>query len=173
MNKDQKFLTALALGAIPFGVALVFLLTGVFGAPSIGLKCWRRDGDRQCAILQSRFFGLMGNSTILIPESEIERAVTLRPVHGVGARGSGSYTVSLELKSGPYRHYPVLSGRFFEATDASTRKVNAYLADPSARSIELHENLWGSVLMPLMPLALVAIVAVVAIRFRRQWRPKT
>jgi hypothetical protein len=94
-------------------------------------------------------------------------------VHGVGARGGGSYTVSLELRSGPYRHHPVLSGKRFEATDASTRKINAYLADPSASSIELHENMWASVLMPLMPLALLAIVAVVAIRWRRGWRAHT
>jgi hypothetical protein len=32
VNRDQKFLTGLALGAIPFGVALMFLLTAVFGA---------------------------------------------------------------------------------------------------------------------------------------------
>ena len=83
MNKDRKFLLALALAAVPFGVALIFLLTGVFGAPSVGVRCWRRDGDRQCAVLQSRFFGLMGNSTVLIPESDIQGAVTLRPVHGV------------------------------------------------------------------------------------------
>jgi hypothetical protein len=171
VNKDQKFLTAMALGAIPFGVALVLLLTAVFGAPSIGLKCWRRDADRQCAILQSRFFGLLGNSTVLIPESEIEGAVTLRPVHGVGSRGSGSYTVSLELKSGPYRHYPVLSGRLFEATDASTRKLNAYLADPAARSIELHENMSSSLLVPLVPVALAALVAFWATRWRQRPDP--
>ena len=171
MNRDQKFLTGLALGAIPFGVALVFLLTAVFGAPSIGVKCWRRDGDRECAVLQSRFFGLLGNSTVLIPESEIGGAVTLRPVHGVGSRGGGSYSVSLELKSGPYRHYPILSGRSFESTDASTRKLNAYLTDPSASSIELHENMWGSVLMPLIPVALGAIMAVVAARLRRTRAP--
>jgi hypothetical protein len=172
VNKDQKFLTALALGAIPFGVALVFLMTAVFGSPSIGLKCWRREGDRQCAILQSRFFGLTGNSSVVIPESSIARAVTLRPVHGVGSRGSGSYTVSLELKSGPYRYYPVLSGKFFEATDASTRRLNAYFADPNARSIELHENMWASVLVPFIPVALIAVVAIVAVRSRRQL-PKT
>jgi hypothetical protein len=167
VNKDQKFLTALAIGAIAFGVALVFLLTAVFGAPSIGVKCWRRDGDRQCVILQSRFFGLMGNSTVLIPESEIEGAMTLRPMHGVGSRGSGSYTVSLELKSGPYRHYPVLSGRFFEATDAATRRLNAYFADPTASSVELHEDMWRSALIPFIPVAFVVIVTVMAARLRR------
>jgi hypothetical protein len=164
VNKDQKFLLALGLAAIPFGVALIFLLTAVFGAPSIGVKCWRRDGDRQCAVLQSRFFGVLGNNTVLIPESNIAGAVTLRPVHGVGSRGSGSYTVSLELKAGPYRHYPVLSGQLFQATDASTRKLNGYFADPSASSIELREEMWASVLMPFIPVALVAVVAIVAAR---------
>jgi hypothetical protein len=167
VNKDQKFLLTLGLGAIPFGVALIFLLTTVFGAPSVGVKCWRRDGDRQCAVLQSRFFGLIGNSTVLIPESDIERAVTLQPVHGVGSRGSGSYTVSLELKRGPYRHYPVLSGQFFDATDASTRRLNAYFADPSARSIELHERTWASVLIPFIPVALVTVALAAAAGRRR------
>ena len=168
VNNDQKFGIALALLAIPFGVAVILLLTAVFGAPSVGLECWRRDADRQCAIRQSRFFGLAGNSTVLIPESNIEGAVTLRPAHGVGSRGGGSYSVSLELSSGPYRHYPVLSGPFFEAVDASTRKLNEYLADPGARSIELHENMWASVLVPFVPLALVTIVGLAAVRWRRQ-----
>ena len=172
MNKDQRFWIALALIAIPLALAAIFLLTAVFGAPSIGLKCWRHDGDRQCAVRQSRFFGFAGNSTVLIPESDIEDAVTLRPTPGVGSRGGGNYTVNLELKSGPYRHYPVLSGPWFEATDASTRKLNAYLADASASSVELHENMWASVLVPFIPVALVTLVALAAARWRRQ-RPRS
>ena len=168
VNTDQKFGITLALLALPFGVATILLLTAVFGAPSVGLDCWRRDGDRQCAIRQSRFFGLAGNSTVLIPESNIEGAVTLRPTHGVGSRGGGSYSVSLELRSGPYRHYPVLSGQLFEATDASTRKLNAYLADPGASSIELRENMWASVLVPFIPVALVTIVGLIAAGWRRR-----
>ena len=168
MNNDQKFWIASALLALPLAAAVILLLTAVFGAPSIGLKCWRHDGDRQCAIRQSRFFGLAGNGTVLIPESDIERAVTLRPTHGVGSRGGCDYTVSLELRSGPYRHYPVLSGPWFEATDASTRRLNAYLGDASASSIELHEELWASVLTPFIPVALVTIVALAAAGWRRQ-----
>jgi len=86
----------------------------------------------------------------------------------VGSRGGGSYSVSLELSSGPYRHYPVLSGPFFEAVDASTRKLKEYLADPGASSIELHENMWASVLVPFVPVALVTIVGLAAVRWRRQ-----
>jgi len=170
VNKDQKFWIALALLALPFAVGLIFVLTAVVGAPSIGLECWRHEGDRACAIRQSRFFGLTGNSTVLIPESDIVGAVTLRPMPGVGSRGGGSYTVSLELKSGPYRHYPVLSGPLFEATDASTRKLKAYLADPSASSIELHENMWASVLMPFIPVAFVTLVGLAAAGWRRRAR---
>jgi hypothetical protein len=170
MNTDQKFGMALALLAVPFGVAMIWLLTAVFGAPSVGLECWRHDGDRQCAIRQSRFFGLAGNSTVLIQEAGIDGAVTLRPVHGVGSRGGGNYTVSLELRTGPYRHYPVLSSRFLEATEASTRRLNAYLADASASSIELHENMWASVLVPFIPVALVTIVGLAAARWRRRTR---
>ena len=168
MNKDQKFGLALALLAIPFGVAAIWLLTAVFGAPSVGLECWRHDGDRQCAIRQSRFFGLAGNSTVLIQEADIDGAVTLRPMHGVGSRGGGSYTVSLELRTGPYRHYPVLSSPSLEATEASTRRLNAYLADAGASSIELHENMWASVLIPFIPVALVTIVGLAAARWRRR-----
>ena len=76
--------------------------------------------------------------------------------------------MSLELKRGPYRQYPVLSDRSFEATAASTRRLNAYFADPGARSIELHERMWASVLIPFIPGALVAVVLVAAARSRRQ-----
>jgi len=61
-----------------------------------------------------------------------------------------------------------LSGQLFEATDASTRKLNAYLADPGASSIELRENMWASVLVPFVPVALVTIVGLAAVRWRRQ-----
>ena len=49
MNTDQKFGMALALLAVPFGVAMIWLLTAVFGAPSVGLDCWRREdrGEQQ------------------------------------------------------------------------------------------------------------------------------
>ena len=50
---------------------------------------------------------------------------------------------------------------------ASTRKLNGYFADASASSIELHEDMWASVLIPFIPAALAAIVAIVATRLRR------
>jgi hypothetical protein len=61
----------------------------------------------------------------------------------------------------------VLSSTSFESTDAATRKLNAYLNDPSASSIELHENMSASVLIPFIPVALGLLVAILATRLRR------
>jgi hypothetical protein len=90
----------------------------------------------------------------------------------VGSRTSGSYTVSVELKSGPYRHYPVLSSRFLEASDAATRKLNAYLSDPTASSIELHEDLLASIVVPFIPIVLAILLVIGVARLRRA-RPGT
>jgi hypothetical protein len=167
MTRDLKVTLVIVLSSLALSTLLVFALTAVFGAPSMGLRCERTTAARTCEIRQSRFLGFIGNSSVVIPEAQIDRAVTLRPRPAVG-RGSGSYTVSLELNSGPYRNYPVMGGRFFTATDAATRKLNAYLADPSATSVEVHEDMAASLLMPLLPVGL----AVLAGAFAALWRRK-
>jgi hypothetical protein len=166
MTRDVKLTVVIVLCSFALSIVLVFALTGVFGAPSMGVRCQRTAAAGQCAVRQSRFFGFIGNSTVVIPETEIERAVTLRPRPAVG-RGSGSYTVSLQLKNGPYRSYPVMSGQFFAATDAATRKLNAYLADPAATSVEVHENVGSSLLMPLLPVGLAVLAGAAATLWRR------
>jgi hypothetical protein len=154
MQRSSKFLAVLALTALPFAALVIWALGAVFGAPAIGLKCSRLVAPARCEVLQSSFLGLIHTSPILIPEAEIAGAKTQRPVGGAGRRG-GSYTLLLNLRSGRYGYYPALSGQTFAAVDADTRRLNDYLADPAATSIELRENLWASTLVPFIPVALV------------------
>ena len=161
MQRTNRFLLIVALAALPFAAAMVYGLTAVFGAPAIGVKCSRLDGLAQCEVQQSAFFGLAGNSVRVIPESEIAGARTARPAGGAGRRGGG-YTLLLDLKSGRYRYYPVLSGQSFDAVEADSRKLTSYLTDPRATSIELRENLRLSVLTPLFSVVLVLGIAAVA-----------
>ena len=167
MQRNTKWLLVF-LAMVPIGCAL--LLVRIFGPLSIGLRCERSAAERRCQVLRSGLFGLADNSVVVIPESEIAGAITERPRAGVG-RGGGGYTVALELKHGPYRYYPVLSGQFFASTDRATSRLNRYLADPTARSIELHEDVAASVLMPFAPLALVLALVGVGLYLRHRRGP--
>jgi hypothetical protein len=153
MQRSGKFLAVMALAALPLAALLIFGLTTVFGAPSIGVKCSRLGGPARCEVQQSAFFGIAGNSVYVIPESEIAGARAERPAGGAGRRGGG-YRLLLDFKSGGYP-YPVLSDPSFDAVEADARRLNRYLADPTAAPIELRERLWLSALVPLIPLALV------------------
>ncbi|HEY2275533.1 MAG TPA: hypothetical protein VGH61_08530 [Steroidobacteraceae bacterium] len=144
---------------------MIYALTSVFGAPSIGLKCSRLEGRALCQVQQSSLFGIGGNSG-LIPESEIVRARAERPAGGGGRRG-GSYRLLLDLKSGGYP-YPVLSDQSFGVVQAQADRLNGYLADPRATAIELRERLWLSVLVPFAPIALVLGICGVATLVRRR-----
>jgi hypothetical protein len=155
-SKTRKFLIVLAVTAGPFCVGMVFVLTSVFGSPTIGVRCSRSGGPARCEVLQSSFFGLAGNSSFVIRESEIRGARTLRPLPHVG-RGTGEYSASLMLKTGAYRDYPVLHSRFFARADGATRKLNDYFADTAAQSIELREDS-SEIIFPLAPLAVIPIV---------------
>ena len=149
-------------------LGLTYLLTAIFGAPSTGLLCHRgADAPGICQIQRSRLLGFGGSSSVAIPESEIVGAETLRPRSGVG-RGSGGYTLSLQLRRGPYRHYPVLSGPFWADTDAQTQRLNAYLRDPGQREFAVRENRAQALLLPLLPLGVVALLLLIAsLRGRR------
>jgi hypothetical protein len=167
MQRSGKVLLILALALPPFAVLMIYALTSVFGAPSIGLSCSRLEGRALCEVQQSSFFGLLGNSVQVIPESEIAGARVERPLGGGGRRGGG-YRLLLDLKSRGYP-YPVLSDPSFDAVDAEARRVNAYLSDPTATAIELQERLWLSALVPLAPLALgVGVVGVATLVKRRR-----
>jgi hypothetical protein len=167
VQRSGRFLVILALAAPPFAVLMIYALTSVFGAPSIGLKCSRLAGRALCEVQQSGFFGIAGNSGHVIPESEIVRARTERPVGGAGHRG-GSFRLLLDLKSGGYP-YPVLSDQSFGVVQAEADRLNGYLADPTAAGIELRERLWLSVLVPFAPVVLVlGIFGIAALVKRRR-----
>lgn len=166
MQRSGKFLLILAIAVPLFAVLSIYGLTSLFGTPPIGLKCSRLAGRAQCEVQESIFLGIAGNSGYVIPESEIVRARTERPVGGAGRRG-GSYRLLLDLKSGGYP-YPVLSDQSFGVVQAQADRLNAYLADPTATSIELRERLWLSVLVPLAPIALVLGISGVAFLVKRR-----
>jgi hypothetical protein len=157
----------MSLAALPFAAAMLYGLTSLFGPPAIGLKCSRLEGRAQCEVQQSRFLGIAGNTVYVIPESEIGGATTLRAAGGAGRRGGG-YTMVLDLRSGAYRRYPVLSGQSFDSVEASTRALNGYLADPGATSLELRESLGSALVMPLIPVVLVGLIAALANLARRR-----
>jgi len=163
-DKSRKFLIVLAVAAAPFCLAMVLLLTSVFGSPTVGVRCTRGGGPARCEVLQSRFFGLAGNSAFAIPESEIQGARTLRPLPHPG-RGSGEYSVSLMLKTGAYRDYPVLHSQFFDRADAATRKLNDYFTDTGARSIELRED-FSEITLFFAPLVIIGVLTGLAARRR-------
>jgi hypothetical protein len=167
-SKTRKFLTVLALAALPFCAATSLLLTSVFGTPVVAVRCTRSGGPARCEVLQSSFFGLGAYSSFAIPESEISGAETLFP-RAHGGRGAGEYSASLSLKSGPYRHYPVVHSRFYERADTATRRLNAYFATPEMTSIELREDSSELALLLIAPLAVTA-VALVGAALRRRAR---
>jgi hypothetical protein len=165
MSRSGRFLLILALALPPFALLMIYALTSLFGAPSIGLKCSRQGGRALCEVEQSGFLGIAGNSGYVIPESEIVRARAGRPVGGAG-RGGGSRLL-LDLKSGGYP-YPVLSDPSPGVVEAQADRFNGYLADPAATAIELRERLWLSVLAPFAPLALVSGIFGIALLVRRR-----
>ena len=171
-GKSRKFLIVLVAAVVPFSVAMVYLLMSVFGAPAVGVRCMRAGGVARCEVLGERFLGLVGDSDLAIPESEIIGARTLAPLPHTG-RGSGEYSVALMLRSGAYRNYPVWHSRFRARAEDATRKLNDYFASVTATSIELHEDS-SELLLPLgIPLAAVAVaLAGRAMRRRAQSLPR-
>jgi hypothetical protein len=163
-SASRKFLIIVAVAAAPFFVAMVYVLTSVFGSPTIGLRCTRSGAFAQCEVLQSRFLGLVGNDGFVIPESEIDSVKTVAPVPHVG-RGSGEYSVSLMLKTGAYRALPVLHSHSYARAEAARRKLNDYLANAGATSIEVQEAPY-EVLFILAPLSVLAAALVVFARRR-------
>jgi hypothetical protein len=158
--------------AISLGVALgaAWLLTGLFGPTERGLRCARAP-VAQCEVLQTRLFGVAGNTSFLVAQGEIRAAKTLAPAAGhVGGRsGVGAYRVALLLGPGtPYPEYPVLSYDAESSADAATRRLNDYFADPQATSIEVMTDLLSPVL--IAELSAMAVV-VVLVLFLRRWRP--
>ena len=157
VTQDKKLFLVVALAVVSAALA-GFVLTAVFGPSDNGLLCARSSGQAECQILQSRFFGLFGNTAFAIPETSIRGAKTVCSHQGVG-RASFSCTVDLILKSGRYRDYPVLSYGFRGQADAATSKLNEFFGNPSAQSIDLSEDVLTPFLtFGIAPILLIALV---------------
>lgn len=160
----------LAIGAVPFVIITTLLLTSVFGPSDLGLRCAHSGGSGQCEVLQSRFFGLFGNSSFSIDEADVMGAETVAPRASVGGHGSASCTVALRLKAGPYRDYPVLSYPVCGRADAATRRLNRYFADPSTSSIEIRGDIGVMWALAATPMLLISGI-LLARRWVRSRRP--
>lgn len=166
-DADRKFLLILAVAFLPFATLMTLLLTSVFGSSDIGIRCSRAEGGR-CEIERSRLLGAAGNSSFEIPESRISAARTACGEHfAIGGRRSSSCSVELVLADQPASTGPVLSYPFYSQAQNATRKLNAYLQDPSVPSIVLREpigSLW--LLYGAAPVALVGILLALGRRLR-------
>ncbi len=130
----------LAVGFVPFLIIATLHLTTMFGPSDLGVRCARSGGTGQCEVLQSRCFGLFGNSSFKIDQTDIAGAETVAPRPAVGGHGSASCAVALRLKTGPYHEYPVLSYAVCGRADAATRRLNGYFADPGSSSIAIRDD---------------------------------
>ena len=155
-RNSRKFLLILGIAVVPFCVLTAYVLTSVFGSPTVGVRCVRERGQASCAVLQSRLFGFAAESSFVIPEADIRGVEVVAPRPHPG-RGGGQYSVDLLLKTGPYATYPVLSSYSSARAESAARKLNAYFADPGMASAELHEDR-SEYLIPLAPLAIIGVV---------------
>jgi hypothetical protein len=140
-------------------LASAFLLIAVFGPSDNGLSCTRDSVKSECEIRQTRFFGLIGNSSFSVPESNIHGAEAVCASAKVGGRASPSCNVYLNLDSG--KEYPVLSYPLSSQANSAAGELNAYFRNDSARRIEIKENVFAPVLMfggaPLLLIALLFV----------------
>src|SRR5271154_2330897 len=93
--RSLTLIAAISLGAA-FGAA--WLLTGLLGSTDRGVRCARAP-VAQCEVLQTRLFGMAGNTSFFVAQAQIRGAKTLRPTAGhVGGRGgAGAHRVALLL----------------------------------------------------------------------------
>jgi hypothetical protein len=157
----------LAIAAIPFVVIATLLLTWIFGPSDLGLRCARSGGTGQCEVLQSRFFGLFGNSSFDIDEADIVGAETVRPQPAVGGHAGTACAVALRLKAASYAAYPVLSYPACRQADAAARRLNMYFADHSSSSIEIRDDIGVMWALAAAPMLLIAGVLIARWRVRR------
>ena len=169
MDADRKFLLILAAAVIPFAVIMTLALTKLFGPSELGIRCSRVDGA-VCRIHQSRLLGAAGNSSVEIPQSRITAVRTeCGQRSAVGGRRATSCSVELMLADEPYPSWTVLSFPLFNQAQSAARRLNAYLADPNAPSIDLKEPVGSIVLLyGGAPLALLGIVLGLRSRLRRE-----
>jgi hypothetical protein len=165
MNKKAAFWVI----AVPL-IAMIgapCLLTAVFGPTDNGLVCTRDSVRSECEIRQTRFFGLIGNSSVSVPESSIRGAKAKCGSRPVGGHASPSCSVYLTIEGA--QEYPVLSYVVNTQADSAAEKLNVYFRDASARSIEIDEDAGTPVLVfGVGPIVLVTLVFV----FIRNWKSR-
>ncbi|MGH9513910.1 MAG: hypothetical protein ACRD2U_17420 [Terriglobales bacterium] len=154
IKKQFIWVVGISLMAMLMSAAL---LGAVFGPTDDGLRCTRTQNDAECEIRQTRFFGLLANSSFAIPESEIRGAKSFCPAAKVGGRGGASCNVYLVLNSG--KNYPVLSYAIYSQADSSARRLNDYFQNRTAQSVEIGEDLLTPILLfGIAPLLFVLLV---------------
>ena len=159
--------------AVLFFVASVFMIAMLFSGPrEFGICCARgvaRDGNAiaACQVVQTNVVG--PKSAFWIREDNIGGA---RTVCGGGDERKGSACkVDLQLRSGPYNSYPVLSYGGFDQADASTHQLNEYFKDPSRTSIALeHDGRVALLLLGCGPMVIVVMLALAALLWSRRHR---
>jgi hypothetical protein len=170
MTGQARALTAILV--VSFGVALgaAWLLTAQLGPTDRGLRCIRAPVAR-CEVLQTRLFGVAGNSSFFFPLGEVRGAKKLVPTtaHVGGRSGAGTYRVALLLDPPrPHPQYPVLSYDSESSADATTRRLNDYFADARAPSIEIMTDALSPVLIAeLGAMAAVVVLSLWLLRRRR------
>jgi hypothetical protein len=158
MRPNKALSSVLGIALLAAG-ASAYLLTALFGPTEDGLRCKRSPDGAACQMLQTRFFGLIGNSSFTIPESAIRGAKAVCAQSRVGGRAGPSCTVNLILDSGPYPARPVLSYSFVGQAEASAKKLNDYFGDKSVPAIEIRDEIRTPVLVyGVASLLLVSII---------------
>ena len=162
-RKSTIWVIAIVLAAM---LISMFLLPTIFGPTDDGIRCSRLTSAPDCQILQTSFFGR--NSSFPIKESSISGAEGICYHSRTAGHSSPLCVVNLILDpSEPYRRYPVLSYMFQSQADASAQKLNAYLKDKTARSIELRESNATPLLLYRVAPFLAAIVVLLGGRWIR------
>ena len=157
---------------LPLVIALgsAFLLTAIFGPSDLGVQCVRSP-EPECRILQTHFFGLLGNRSFSVPETAILGVKTVRSRSAAGRQSAPVFTVNLVLTPGSsYPDYPVLSYALESQAESATNKLSAYFKDKSAPSILIKDDVLTPVVLEgLAPVALLGgvVFAVWLWRFRK------
>lgn len=156
-QKTDRKQVALVVGVFLMGMTLaIFLFTGVFGPTNNGLDCERSLERTSCRVFQTRFMGLIGDSSFSITESAIAGAKA--------SCASSICTVYLKLING--QEYPVLSYSSQSKAETSAQKLNDYFRNRSVRSIEMNED----ILKPYLLFGGVALLVAGIVLVMRWWR---
>lgn len=166
MSRNQKFALLLGCAMPPLLAGIVVLLSYLGGPYDDGVRCERSQTEARCIVARTRFFGLFGNSAFAIPESAIRSATSVCATGHGGGRGSASCSVYLMLDSGQFGQMLVSSYALASQADIAAARLNAYINDKSAKSIEIGQSL----LTPLFIVGVAPVVLVLVILTLRRLR---